>query len=167
CRRGVAREKSPSPSGRGREARASPGAPASVKLSRRPLPKGEGLLPNLFTASARGIIVSTAFSNIAATCNDLSSITGGRLKQKFKYGALYLFIPILSGAPDSQVIRLVSLKLGKSMTRSNRRRRTSRTNRVISRSAADRDPSRIATRSTANVSSTAGHSSAIGVQRCP
>src|SRR5262245_55763743 len=78
-------EDPPSPSGRGREARArqgeasrqcgglklrkdfslglalsgshfarpSPGAPAR-RLSRRPLPEGEGLLPNSFTRSQRG-----------------------------------------------------------------------------------------------------------------
>src|SRR5438128_6265195 len=33
-----------------RFARPSPGAPASIKLSRRPLPEGEGPLPNFFTA---------------------------------------------------------------------------------------------------------------------
>src|SRR5207248_11626305 len=44
---------------------------------------------------------------------------------------------------------------------------TQRTNDVLPRSPGYRDAPRMATRTTANVASTAEHSSAIGVQRCP
>src|SRR5438093_4202741 len=63
------------------------------------------------SSARREIVASTTFSNIAETCNDLSSDTGGLLKQNLRYGDLYFFMPILTGAPDSQVRRLVSLKL--------------------------------------------------------
>ena len=98
---------------------------------------------------------------------DLSSITGGELKQNDKYGALCRFSAARFGAPDSHANRFVSRKLWKSTTRSNRLRRMSRTKPLISKRALTIGPSRSAIRSSATTSSISGHNSATDAQRWP
>ena len=89
------------------------------------------------------------------------------LKQNPRCGSRYLFNPVLTAAPDSQVNKFVSRKPWKSTTRPNCSRRMSRTRPDIPRIAFHAGPSRIATRSTEITLSIAGQISAIGAHRWP